>query len=301
MDTDDVNNAAAKDSSTAVHACNISPCLKDVGKKLLQNSFAVIRIEDDLVAILQQAAQEARHFFLGAEPANNMARYRFVDSHGHLLGFNEPSPAKYLYRVLSDREMEQPWPNKKLELLSKEISSRLHSILVECLETIITSDVDYDNDDRDDDNETSRIAMRKSNRETIAKLGRSRNCPLDYFLYHGKQSADSTTTPISRVANCIPHVDRGELIMICLTSVPGLEVMSRSKSVVCPEEVFGKDILAEDEFRLACILTGGKFASILSSLSSSSSIDHEPCVHWVRDDLVAPRLSISYELRCSGN
>ena len=52
----------------------------------------------------------------------------------------------------------------------------------------------------------------------------------DYFLYHNRSPGVA--------ANCTAHVDRGVLVAISLTDVPGLEVRSGGRWV-CPEAARG--------------------------------------------------------------
>ena len=251
---------------------------EEAAREILRNSFAVVRLDDDLVAHLQESSKEARKFFCEKNDEEKEA-YRNLDPEGHLLGFNEPSRAKYLYRVLGDRQSDQPWPNERFAFLSLHISSCLHNLLVRYLDAII-------------DIACQEPPLRPaSGRKTLTRGLTTRNCPLDYFFYHERQHREKNATNL--VPNCTPHVDRGMLIIVCLTAVPGLEVISRSNGeVVCPEELFADNVLANEEFRLACIMTGGQLASTISSCCT-------PCVHRVRDHLEKQRLSISYEVRLS--
>lgn len=122
-------------------------------------------------------------------------------------------------------------------------------------------------------------------------------CPLDYFYYHGRNP---------KADNCTEHIDRGILIVVCLTPVPGLEVeMRASTKFYCPEESIAQQQLPMQQdsscfdyskqsspgsamFEWVCIMAGGQ-------LFHQTGIP--PCVHRVRNKLPRPRLSISYELR----
>ena len=160
------------------------------------------------------------------------------------------------------------------------------------------------------------------------------HCPLDYFLYHGPtcRTRDNNSTiknnktdsveedapsrpllPPQVPRNCSEHVDRGILIVVCLTNVPGLEVYSRcTNHYYCPEIVsHNMNLYQESEpcpGGLVCIMAGDQlrsavsdFSPSLSGLSSKSNRMNEEsllaCVHRVRDNLKQSRLSISYELR----
>lgn len=107
-------------------------------------------------------------------------------------------------------------------------------------------------------------------------------CPLDYFLYHGDKP---------NAISCSEHVDRGMLICVCLTNVPGLEVRDDS-AFVCPEVVTHNADLYRDRQALSgliCIMAGHQLQQTLPGAKA--------CVHRVRNDLKQSRLSLSYELR----
>ena len=160
------------------------------------------------------------------------------------------------------------------------------------------------------------------------------HCPLDYFLYHGptcrtkdnnftiktnkEDSAEEDVSPRPLLPphvpiNCSEHVDRGILIVVCLTNVPGLEVYSRcTNQYYCPEIVsHNMNLYQESEpcpGGLVCIMAGDQLRSAVSNLSASLSDSSaksnktneeglRACVHRVRDNLKQSRLSISYELR----
>lgn len=115
-------------------------------------------------------------------------------------------------------------------------------------------------------------------------------CPLDYFFYHNK---------FPNKINCSEHIDRGALVVVCLTSVPGLEVFSPSASSFhCPEALVHNENLYRERTEndccpnLVCIMAGDQLAQLLSTPNAPSA-----CVHRVRNPLRRARLSISYELR----
>ncbi len=115
-------------------------------------------------------------------------------------------------------------------------------------------------------------------------------CPLDYFFYHNK---------FPNQINCSEHVDRGALVVVCLTSVPGLEVLSPSaSSFYCPEALVHNENLYRERTEndccpnLVCIMAGDQLVRLLSAENAPSA-----CVHRVRNPLRRARLSISYELR----
>jgi hypothetical protein len=170
-------------------------------------------------------------------------------------------------------------------------------------------------------------------------------CPLDYFLYHGQQerrqqqlqaashqrhsdssthtvtahdNPNTTTTqtnPAIVVPNCTAHVDRGLLIVVCLTNVPGLEVWSRRRhggSYRCPETLSQNATLYQELEPCAggdfvCIMAGDQLPDYCCQPTRTMEDDSQQqgppprrldaCVHRVRNNLPQARLSISYELR----
>ena len=235
--------------SSSNHETNphISTNLCQVAESIVNSSWGIYRVDDDMKDILKVASDEAL-LFLRGDDESKMDCQRIIN--GHLYGYNEPSGAKYLFRAYCNSN-EQPWPNEKLESVSTKLAGRLHSLLLDCWAAI----------ERQTESSTKDIK-----RDDVSQTG----CPLDYFLYHGKNS---------KAVNCSEHVDRGVLICICLSNVPGLELYSNG-SWICPEEV--------DEGSLVCILAGQQLRQFS---------DIPACIHRVRNNLPKQRLSISYELR----
>ena len=102
--------------------------------------------------------------------------------------------------------------------------------------------------------------------------------------------------------NCSPHTDRGALIAVALTNVPGLEVLlqntarsSPSFSCYCPEQVHADRLFAHP-YSLVCIMAGDQLQRLYSHSHPTCAL-HGGCIHRVRDNLPSPRLSISYEIR----
>jgi hypothetical protein len=138
----------------------------------------------------------------------------------------------------------------------------------------------------------------------------SRKSPLDYFFYHNRYPS---------LVNCSEHVDRGVLIVVCLTNVPGLEVLRSCQGscaefcihhFVCPEVLVHNSNLyqeAQDSCsNLVCIMAGDQLAPLLKTRmgtrderTMNDDFANLPmaCVHRVRSHLKRTRLSISYELR----
>lgn len=118
---------------------------------------------------------------------------------------------------------------------------------------------------------------------------RPTNCPLDYFFYHNL---------FPNAINCSEHIDRGALVVVCLTDVPGLEVYSSQSSFWCPETLVHNTNLYRERTNdscfpgLVCIMAGDQLSKLLSPTKASYA-----CVHRVRNPLLRARLSISYELR----
>ena len=112
------------------------------------------------------------------------------------------------------------------------------------------------------------------------------NCPLDYFFYH-----NNNQDPESE--NCSEHIDRGALICVCLSAVPGLEVRQKNSDTwFCPESLIHNASLYQEKepvSGLICIMAGDQLTEFVGQKIA--------CVHRVRKNLKRARLSISYELR----
>lgn len=193
-----------------------------------------------------------------------LSKYRRV-SHGNLLGFNRPSPAKVLFRAFcSDwgKDNNQPWPHSRFSLKrrSVDLSTRLHDLLVKCVHKIRYEHEVVEIVKREEGVISKRrktvsssthqqyhLIHRKDTTHSALQIPTDMMnaglCPLDYFFYHALDSMTSTTSqnnngendaeygdgkPVVskvKVVNCSEHVDRGILICISLTNVLGLEVM----------------------------------------------------------------------------
>jgi hypothetical protein len=131
-----------------------------------------------------------------------------------------------------------------------------------------------DNNKNENENEND-----KNNDETNLPWscrGHNGGCPLDYFFYHNRN-------PNS--INCSEHIDRGVLVVVCLTDVPGLEVLSSSsssssvsslsktktKKFLCPELLVHSANLYKERTDndacsdLVCIMTGDQLSQLLIS------------------------------------
>lgn len=264
--------------------------MNDVARELVNRSFAVYELDPPTADLVGLAWRQASAVLAEETPPNTWTK--IID--GHLHGFNVPSKAKRLFRAYSVHE-DQPWPNEVFRVASQKLSQELHSILTDCLASIrLGKYVDEESQslvDPGDERQRKRARKGLSSQFTrangdaypISKAG----CPLDYFLYHNrKQSA----------TNCSQHIDRGFLIVVCLTDVPGLEVFDRtSQTWLCPEvsihnQSLYKEKLEHPTSKYVCIMTG-------DALSRCSDGCLSPCLHRVRDNLKRARLSISYEIR----
>lgn len=242
--------------------------LSEAADFILKDSFAIYKVDDETRNAIDNAWRSARRFFASTEKSTY---HRVVK--GHLHGFHIPSEAKMLYRAFCASPL-QPWPNDEFQNASERVAHKLHKILMGCYAEMLHK-TQSDNDDGE--------SPRKRHRDEIPQTPyEAYNCPLDYFLYHGDKP---------NVASCTEHVDRGILICVCLTSVPGLEVL-RGESFVCPEVMMHRADLYRD--RQAC----SEFICIVCCDQLMKTLPEvKACVHRVRDELSQSRLSISYELR----
>lgn len=238
---------------------------------------------------------------------------------------------------------QQPWPSNEFCAASFHLAKDLHRLLSGCLQEII---IQYEKKEAIEHNDTSlwkpaedhsqkgrklilsvpppRKRFRVSSNATPGPFdnksdndnrtninndcGEKTNtplwsslrpscCPLDLFFYHNR---------IPNAVNCSEHVDRGALVVVCLTDVPGLEVRSSVSQTTslfhCPEVLIHNENLYRERTDdlscpgVVCIMAGDQLSRLLSS-SNATATTPRACVHRVRNPLKRARLSISYELR----
>jgi hypothetical protein len=321
--------------SSAFPDLEVATTLSEVATQIQRESYAIYRVDDDTHQAVQEAWREAREFFSSVRQHNGddgneqvlerrktiMDSYRVIQN-GHLMGFHVPSAAKYLFRAHCcddkqegvGKQVQQPWPSESFRSASCRLAGKLDEILNQCCSEIRSSqtnkagskrkwDSNSNSNDDDDDDDNNNIVI----------SSRPEHCPLDYFLYHG---GGIDVAPASIVSNnCTAHVDRGYLIAICLTNnSPGLEVLPATATTttaaasaggttsrdddadgyVCPEAATQRASLFAEAApctNLICILAGDQWRQ----LDPETTV--KACVHRVRNNLRASRLSISYELR----
>ena len=243
---------------------------RDAAIEILTNSYTAYRVPDEMAELIRTARSEALEI-LDGPPI--LSCQRIIN--GHLYGYNVPSKAKRLFRAFCAQKDEQPWPNPSFQRASVKVAESLHDLLVSCTHQI--------------QNETSisdkRPRKRSRNESRIpSNMLDSRNCPLDYFLYHNLNPD---------AVNCSQHKDRGMLICVCLSNVPGLEVRPKASTEwVCPETMIHNFNLYHEKepvSGLVCIMAGDQLTEVVDQKVA--------CVHRVRNNLKRARLSISYELR----
>jgi hypothetical protein len=296
----------------AVPDLEIATTLSEVATKIQRDSYAIYRVDDDTHQSVQEAWREAREFFSsihgnGSDNDQIERRKKIMDSYrviqdGHLLGFHVPSAAKYLFRAYCDDKhigKGQPWPSETFRAASCRLARKLDEILSQCCSEIRAQIIKTkETDDTTTNNAGTKrkrvVGQFDSSDNNI--VNRPEHCPLDYFLYHG-------CVDPAIASNCTAHVDRGYLIAIALTNnSPGLEVlpaaaasgMASDADFVCPEDFTQRASLfteAASCTNLICILAGDQWRQ----LDPETTV--HACVHRVRNNLRASRLSISYELR----
>ena len=132
--------------------------------------------------------------------------------HGHLLGFNVPSPSKRLFRCYCNTPIEnyqqkaenlkekgevkgeddyfhhqQPWPSKSFQVASENLGNVLHHILMKCYQHILkkvlteeeedNNNINNNDDDDDDDDDTncSKAVLEKKAENDDGHHGRGDN------------------------------------------------------------------------------------------------------------------------------
>ena len=306
----------------------------EVVKSLFTHSFAIIRVSDELKSMLQVAWLEAKEFFQNTSLTRKL-NLRANKKGVGLLGWNEPSYAKEIFRCYDKGPSEQPWPNYKFQSASSRLAQKLHILLYKCFLDLkchyLTSSATSSLHSREPNLKKRKVLKTYINEKTSQtdsiKYGPKFNfkmnddtyaipnsfeeesnipyyssCPLDYYYYHNRHKD-------IRVVNCSEHIDRGLLICISLADVVGLQVQSQSdQSWYTPENISYEESLYNErssgvDSGLLCIMVGDQLQHTLSSVSynhemiESSIPPPRPCRHSVKETLTRARLSISFELR----
>lgn len=326
---------------------------QEAALSILRRSYAILRVDSSTAKSIQSSWLAAKRFFGStvlddddkhiAGGHDGDARRRIVN--GALYGYNAPSDAKRLFRsICSDQAKEvQPWPDDldggHLRRSSIDVASGLHALLIDCLDelnavaattrsatdereessftdsdrtqrTVVSVGAYFDTGHRRKRQKTSSLssngaAGKSCNLVIPRSMNEAQYCPLDYFLYNNKGGR--------RNENCSEHVDRGILICVALTHVPGLEVFCReSNRYVCPELIAKGEALLGERCSgcsdLVCIMAGDQLKEALAAMSGRQGEDvrtcmgsmltnTSACVHRVRNRLERARLSLTYELR----
>jgi hypothetical protein len=294
--------------------------VEDAARAILRHSFAILQADSSPPAdggtsivpwhVIESARQSALAYFKSCTGTGTDAVHQCtvqsplsrpqVIHRGNLMGFNEPSAAKYLFRAFCHHP-RQPWPDThpQLERDSCNASHVLHDLLIKILHEISKT---QDSEKTSSSQSQEWVTSRTSSHSTSQRYGfapttspipevEKRHCPMDYFYYHNMNT---------RAVNCSEHVDRGLLIAVCLSSVPGLELRVGSGEGnefgwYCPEE--GRQSQMSDQLHRA----PGRIAVLAGAALKRYCHDIPACVHRVRCPLLGPRLSISYELRDEGS
>ena len=308
----------------------VATTISEAAASIRKHSYAIYQVNDHETAhhqAIQQAWLQAKEFFATAVSSsstrNDMVQRYQVIHNGHLLGFHEPSEAKLLFRAYCHDCPNQPWPSPAMQAASCVVATKLHDILqavqAEMVSQIAVIATTTNKNEQSSFSTTRRSGTKRRREEetlsdsnchdgpstnvatttaTTATTTTATNCPLDYFFYHGPRASKTFVT-----SNCTPHTDRGYLVAVCLGNhVPGLQVLpatatsgSTTADYVCPEESTRHAALYSQADTACsnriCILAGDEWRR------TDPDTPVQACVHRVRDDLMAARLSISYELR----
>jgi isopenicillin N synthase-like dioxygenase len=263
----------ASDNGSAFSVCE---SLSETCESLLTHSFAIHRVNEDTANDISKAWTLAQDFFASSSQQKSSC-HEIIN--GNLHGFHIPSNAKELFRAFCG-STQQPWPNDDFSRASEQVAGKLHSLLLKCHNELMRKSL-YNTDEGVPSSAAKRLKQTSPLDIPLSAL-ETVDSPLDYFFYYGDKP---------NAVSCSEHVDRGILICVCLTLVPGLEVLPRGeRKFVCPEEICmhqtGEKASAPG---LVCIMAGDQLKQIHP--------DAMACVHRVRNDLTQSRLSISYELR----
>lgn len=264
----------------------------DLARALSEHSFALVEIPSDLQELLDSLDTEAQSFFkINAATPQDVKRSKEAwrtlirrDNGGtSLLGFNEPSPYKALFRFHRGSSAVMAWPSSSFQAKVEACERRLAGYLIEhfnaaCEVLFPGTTVTY--------------------ASLLSSLGQPQEStynpnPLDLFYYYNVMDDNRQDF------NCEPHVDRG-LMHIVYSASPGLEVFEAPTGKWL--KVGGDSGSAEP--RTAVVFCNAALQAMTSAVSEPGSetaaglapVQVSACVHRVVLG-PNPRLSISLELR----
>lgn len=268
----------------------VTTTIQEAAVEIQKSNFAIYQVSPSTAQKLRAAWLHAKRILNGT-PSEGWTRI----VRGHLHGYNVPSRAKRIFRAFPFSK-EQPWPDEKFCKVSQHLAGDLHGILSDCVKSLGKLTADAGSRCKTDDEGERRSTKRRrvGIQHHTSEIDRCK-CPLDFFLYHNQDAS---------AENCSEHIDRGLLIAVCLTDIPGLELKVRrigdankASCWICPEAGVCNSRLyneiADDDFGcsdLICIMSGAQLVDTVDA-------DIPPCIHRVRSKLKRSRLSISYELR----
>lgn len=250
---------------------------------LVNHSFAEVLTSDSFRIALERLDTIARHFFvsLTSSEAISCAKrsYRVIvprmNGGQALLGFNDPSEAKLLFRY-HRHSPSMIWPNEEFEDAVRECENIARETLISYFNDLAHAlfptrkDINFD-------------TLMKMSTDALMESSGSQHlgdpCPFDMYWYHNRHDC--------RVpSNCEAHVDRGIMHLI-IADTPGLEVLDAETGTWVG---VGPSDFESQRYTKAVIICN----SMLQDIADHSKLT--ACVHRVGKSF-HPRLSFSFELR----
>lgn len=208
------------------------------------HSFCPIKLPESTARAVQHLHHVASRFFLTSSDQDKSATRALVPELGGgvaLLGYNQPSPAKEIFRFRHSPHM--PWPRDDSEFRAavEAAETELRKVASVCASPLlatlaqgeqklggfselcklalgvsgierIEADREPDKSPRAEDFELAQGNSKPLEHGTV----RDDHCPFDLFHYYNRQEGD-------QVPNCTPHVDRGLVHVIVASNTPGLQ------------------------------------------------------------------------------
>lgn len=124
----------------------VTTSLQDAADAIMKSSFAIYQVPATTAERMREAWQEAARILNHPPSVETKQWTRIVN--GHLHGYNEPSPAKRLFRAFPSSKL-QPWPTELFRQVSTDLASDLHDVLMECYKCLCRADCsDRESEDR---------------------------------------------------------------------------------------------------------------------------------------------------------
>jgi hypothetical protein len=190
---------------------------------IYSHSFAVLDISYslELMEKMKRVNDENMKFFTGSSLETKMQTqvlFNEVGENKGLVGFNNPSPAKELFRIrrpyfTQNLHQNQQQQNSLFLSANEWCLEFLENLAIECTRELIQ---DYNNNNPEKQIDGNQTIFNHNEKNYELPNGKYYPSPYDLFYYHNDAKVN---TP-----NCSDHVDPGFITLVPCAFVAGLEI-----------------------------------------------------------------------------